>query len=254
MNLPELLWKRTESPLWRVVDEGLVTEKIEPMLLRWEEGVQSKLRDNPYGERIEEALRRKLKQHPDLESNLDHEVYLIMSEIHMCLQEAEDGFKRPKERSKAIEKAAESAKQLADDIKELGLPGGISCYFTEEEFITWMQGLSHEFVMVRTPENIADLVKSRNKLKIPFRSEINVSKLLGRLSDSDFLDQLAPESLVTQIKHKSKAERVYVICRLHYHFKNRYHKPMHETVANLITLLYEDDTDVASVRSALRRK
>lgn len=165
---------------------------------------------------------------------------------------------RPKERKEAIDCIRVNAMKLGEDFCAVGLPLNSAKYFTQDELFERYQQM---FEMFDLPEELiesghTDFPKELKPYIEMFwgdypKSDVLVTDLLLKLADGELLDKLAEPAIVSKTESEH-FPRIFMIRKLARWFATRYGKELHNTVANLCVLIFDDTSiDRDTVRSAL---
>lgn len=165
---------------------------------------------------------------------------------------------RPKERKEAIDRIRVNSMRILEDFHAIGLSICSTRYFTQEELFERYQQM---FKIFDLPDELTEpgYVDFKKDLK-PYlelywasfpKSEVLVSDLLMKLTDDKLLDRLAPPAIVSKTESEN-FPRVFMVRKLAQWFAQHYGKELHNTIANLCVLIFDDTSiDRDTVRSAL---
>lgn len=179
---------------------------------------------------------------------------------------------RPKERKEAIDRIRVNSMRILEDFHAIGLSICSTRYFTQEELFERYQQMfkmfelskstqQQMFKMFDLPDELTEpgYVDFKKDLK-PYlefywasfpKSEVLVSDLLMKLTDDKLLDRLAPPAIVSKTESEN-FPRVFMVRKLAQWFAQHYGKELHNTIANLCVLIFDDTSiDRDTVRSAL---
>ena len=231
----------------------------------------------PEGDKILKSLWRQEKEYArnnpaKLRAPLSVQLMILICNATVWLAESSIKKIRPKERKEAIDRIRVNAMGILEDFRAIGLTICSNRYFTQEELFERYQQMFEMFKISKShqqmikkmfylPDELTEpgYVDFKKDLK-PYlekywasfpKSEVLVSDLLMKLTDDKLLDKLASPAIVSKTE-SGNFPRVFMVRKLAQWFAQHYGKELHNTIANLCVLIFDDTSiDRDTVRSAL---
>ena len=238
------------------------------IIQRWE--------NYPEGDKILKSLVRQEKEYmrnnpANWRMTLRVNLVVLFSNISIWLVENSIKQFRPKERKDAIDRIRVNAMRILEDFHAIGLTICSNRYFTQEELFERYQQMFKMFEFSKSIQQRLEMFDLPDELSEPSfvdfnkdikpylefywesfpNSEMLVSDLLMKLTDDKLLDKLAPPAIVSKTESEN-FPRVFMVRKLAQWFAQQYGKELHNTIANLCVLIFDDTSiDKDTVRSAL---